>query len=122
MQGFVCQGWSPVASRPAPKPTKRERDTSSPVADVEMQEPLPKKAKTSAALDKASKGTPPPQVADAANSRTSKGSKSSAATHDMATEPEVPLQHNDFNMNTHHSLFLMNPNFQVKTAFADLVE
>ncbi|KAJ3727040.1 hypothetical protein C8R42DRAFT_639433 [Lentinula raphanica] len=85
----------PVTSRPIPKPTKRERDTSSPVADVEMQEPLPKKAKTSSASAKTTKDTPPPQVADAAATRTSKGSKPSAATQDAATEPEVPLEHND---------------------------
>ncbi|KAJ3738104.1 hypothetical protein EV360DRAFT_77132, partial [Lentinula raphanica] len=78
----------PVASRPVPKLTKRERDTSSPVADVEMQAPLPKKAKTSTASAKATKETPPPQVADTAAIRTSKGSKSSVATQDVAMEPE----------------------------------
>ncbi|KAJ3738613.1 hypothetical protein EV360DRAFT_90526 [Lentinula raphanica] len=109
----------PVASRPAPKPSKCARDASSPVADAETQEPLPKKAKTSGASDKTSKETPPPQVTDAAVTRTSKGSK---ATRDASTEPEVPLAHNDLDTETHHALFLTNPNFQVKTAFADLVE
>ncbi|KAJ3963652.1 hypothetical protein EV361DRAFT_985496, partial [Lentinula raphanica] len=112
----------PVASRPVPKPTKRERDTSSPVADVEMQALLPKKAKTSTASAKATKETLPPQVADTAAIRTSKGSKSSVATQDVAMEPEVQLEHNDLDTTNHHSLFLTNPNFQVKTAFADLVE
>ncbi|KAJ3963599.1 hypothetical protein EV361DRAFT_956831, partial [Lentinula raphanica] len=112
----------PVASRPIPKPTKRERDTSSPVADVDMQEPLPKKAKTSTASAKITKESPPPQVADAAPTRTAKGSKSSVATQDVAMEPEVQLEHNDLDTTTHHSLFLTNPNFQIKTAFADLVE
>ena len=87
-----------------------------------MQEPLPKKAKTSSASAKTTKDTPPPQVADAAATRTSKGSKPSAATQDAATEPEVPLEHNDLETTSHHALFLTNPNFQVKTAFADLVE
>ncbi|KAJ3754468.1 hypothetical protein EV360DRAFT_73669 [Lentinula raphanica] len=109
----------PVASRPVPKPTKCERDTSSPVADVEMQEPLPKKARTSVVLDKASKETLPPQVADTAVSRTSKSSK---ATRNVLTEPEVPLEHNDLDAKIHHALFLTNPNFQVKTAFADFIE
>ncbi|KAJ3816466.1 hypothetical protein F5880DRAFT_1619293 [Lentinula raphanica] len=112
----------PVASRPIPKPTKHERDTSSPVADVEMQASLPKKAKTSTASAKTTKETPPPQVADTAAARTSKGSKSSVAMQDVAMEPEVQLEHNDLDTTTHHSLFLTNPNFQVKTAFADLVE
>ncbi|KAJ3754879.1 hypothetical protein EV360DRAFT_86430 [Lentinula raphanica] len=61
----------------------------------------------------------PPQFADTAVSRTSKSSK---ATHDVSTEAEVPLEHNNLDMKTHHALFLMNPNFQVKTAFADLME
>ncbi|KAJ3720667.1 hypothetical protein C8R42DRAFT_722353 [Lentinula raphanica] len=67
----------PVASRPAPKPSKHTRDTSSPVADA--------KAKTSGASDKTSKETLPPQVPDAAVNKTSKGSK---ATRDASTEPE----------------------------------
>ncbi|KAJ3831137.1 hypothetical protein F5878DRAFT_714049, partial [Lentinula raphanica] len=89
----------PVASRPVPKPSKRERESSSPVADTEMQEPLPKKAKTSAAPVKAAKETVSPQVADTAVSRTSKSSK---ATRDASTEPEVPLEHNDLDTKTHH--------------------
>ena len=87
-----------------------------------MQEPLPKKAKTSTASAKITKESPPPQVADAAPTRTAKGSRSSVATQDVAMEPEVLLEHNDLDTTNHHSLFLTNPNFQVKTAFADLVE
>ncbi|KAJ3764671.1 hypothetical protein FB446DRAFT_795867, partial [Lentinula raphanica] len=113
---------SPVASRPAPKPTKRVRESYSPVADVEMQEPLPKKAKTSAAPVKTAKETVSPLTADTAVSRTTKGSKAPAATTDLTTEPEAPLEHNDLDTKTHHVLFLTNPKFQVKTAFADLVE
>ncbi|KAJ3737976.1 hypothetical protein EV360DRAFT_91013, partial [Lentinula raphanica] len=113
---------SPVASRPAPKPTKRERESYSPVADVEMQEPLPKKAKTSTAPVKTAKETVSPLTADTAVSRTTKGSKAPAATTDLTTEPEAPLEHNDLDTKTHHVLFLTNPKFQVKTAFADLVE
>ncbi|KAJ3717410.1 hypothetical protein C8R42DRAFT_724313 [Lentinula raphanica] len=111
----VAKVGPPVTSRPIPKPIKRERGASPLVVDVEMQAPAAKKAKTT-------KETSPPQVADAATPKTSKVSKASVAMHDVATEPEVPLDHNDLDTRTHHTLFLTNPNFQVKTAFADLVE
>ncbi|KAJ3770133.1 hypothetical protein FB446DRAFT_808966 [Lentinula raphanica] len=112
----------PVASRLVPKPTKRERDTSSPVVDEEMREPLPKKAKASMVLDKTSKETLPPQVAETVKVASLKGSKVAAESHELTAEPEAPLAHNDQDTHAHHVLFLTHPDFQVKTAFADLVE
>ncbi|KAJ3711962.1 hypothetical protein C8R42DRAFT_728279 [Lentinula raphanica] len=117
----------PVASRPAPKPSKHARDTSSPVADASFfhrkYENLCPRRQDSGASDKTSKETPPPQVTDPSSATTTKGSKSAVAeTHEPAEESEASLVHNDLDTSTHHALFLTNPNFQVKTAFADLVE
>ncbi|KAJ3963749.1 hypothetical protein EV361DRAFT_984294, partial [Lentinula raphanica] len=107
---------SPSAKRPVPKPIKRERSASLHVEDVEMHEPAAKRSKTT-------KETPPPQVADPTAVTKTKGSKSTAAEpHEPMEESEATLAHNDLDTTTHHALFLTNPNFQVKTAFADLVE
>ncbi|KAJ3764664.1 hypothetical protein FB446DRAFT_795874, partial [Lentinula raphanica] len=106
----------PSAKRPVPKPIKRERSASLHVEDVEMHEPAAKRSKIS-------KETPPPQVADPTAVTKTKGSKSTAAEpHEPTEESEATLAHNDLDTTTHHALFLTNPNFQVKTAFADLVE
>ncbi|KAJ3718538.1 hypothetical protein C8R42DRAFT_723870 [Lentinula raphanica] len=111
----------PVTSRPVPKPIKREREASSPIADMEMKEPVHKKPKTATVPVKATRESSPPQVADRAKPKTPKGSKPAIEPHEAAVEPEAPLEHNDVDTSAHHTLFLTNPNFTVKTAFADLV-
>ncbi|KAJ3727170.1 hypothetical protein C8R42DRAFT_717992 [Lentinula raphanica] len=111
----------PVTSRPVPKPIKQVTASAAPIADMEMREPVPKKPKTSTVSVNAPKESSPPQVADKAKPKTPKGSKPAVEPHEVAVEPEAPLEHNDVNTSAHHTLFLTNPNFTVKTAFADLV-
>ncbi|KAJ3767670.1 hypothetical protein FB446DRAFT_792973 [Lentinula raphanica] len=110
----------PVHKKPTTKSLKREHGTSSPPADVEMREPSSKKLKAHTTVTVVA---PPPQVAEPSSATKTKGSKSTVAEpHELAEEAEASLAHNDLDTTTHHALFLTNPNFQVKTAFADLVE